>query len=157
MSGMMRSTRLMAALVLAGLSVPTATVLAQGETAFPLLAYRPLPLGSAFNTPPTTYGTDPVLQDDVQYQRHALMGAVLGAVLGAVGGYVAGASDDDGNKGESALIGAAVGAGVGLVIGYFIKTPKTPESAMGLIVPTTLAVVPSDDGTGVLVGWSRTW
>jgi hypothetical protein len=156
MSGLMRSTRLVAALVLAGLSVPSATALAQGETAFPLLAYQPLPLGSAFNTPPTTKA-DPILQDDVEYQRHALMGAAMGAILGAITGYVAAASDDGGNKGESALIGAAVGAGVGLVIGYFIKTPKTPESAMGQVLPTTLAVIPSDEGTGVLVGWNRTW
>ena len=157
MSGLIRSARLVAALVLAGLSVPSATVLAQGQTAFPLLAYQPLPLGSAFNTPLATTGADSMFQDDVEYQRHALMGAALGAVLGAISGYVAATSNDGGNKGESALIGAAIGAGVGLEIGYFIKTPKTPESAMGLIVPTTLAVAPSDDGMEVLVGWSRTW
>ncbi len=158
MSGFKPGTRLGAVLVIAGLTVPSATALAQGETAFPLLAYQPNPIGSALNAPPTPDHTRVTLQDDVEYQRHYLMGAALGAILGASIGYVSGSTDDSGtSRGESALIGAAVGAGVGLVVGYFIKTPKHSESALVEVLPTTLAVTPSNEGTGVLVGWSSSW
>lgn len=158
MWGFKPGTRLNAVVVMACLNVPSAA-LAQGETAFPLLAYQPNPLGSALNAPPTPdHAAAVALQDNQEYQRHYFIGAALGAILGASIGYVSGSTDDSGtSRGQSALIGAAVGAGVGLVVGYFIKTPKDPESALGEVLPTTLALIPSDEGTGILVGWSRSW
>lgn len=156
MSGLIRVTRLTVVLVLAGFVAPSASALAQGETAFPLLAYQPYPLASSLNAPPAAEPGTPLLQD-IEYQRNPLIGAALGAIIGAAAGYVAGSDEGGKSRGESALVGAAVGAGIGLVVGYFIKTPVVKESAMGQMIPTTLAVTPSGDGSALQVGWSRTW
>ena len=147
----------MALLVVLAVLVPSSGANAQGQTAFPLLSYRPVP-------PPATYletrdqPDRTMAQDDIQYQRNPLLGAAIGAIIGAAAGYVANPGDNsDRSRGESALIGAAVGAGIGVVIGFFIKTPKDPEPSASAAIPNTLAVTPAEGGADVRLGWSYAW
>ena len=157
MSGLKRGSYGTVLLVLAALLLPSA-VHAQGQTAFPLLAYRPVP-------PPASYlGTRdqtelPVVQDSKNYRRNPLLGAAIGAVIGAMAGYISNPGDPNTTRtrGESALIGAGVGAAVGLVIGYFIKTPNDPEPSASAAIPNTLAVTPAEGGADVRLGWSYAW
>lgn len=160
MASLRRSTATIALSLVAGLTVMPGALAGQGTTAFPLLSYRPVPSAMALNQSSTReLAADAMFQDDeVTYQRQYLLGAAFGALIGATVGFIAGGDVDKRSRGEQALIGAAVGAGAGLVLGYFIKTPVIVEdTALGEVMPDTFALGALDGGSGVQLGWHRTW
>jgi hypothetical protein len=160
MAGLRRWTATVAVSLLIGLTVMPASLVGQGTTAFPLLSYRPVP--SALALRPSSTGTPVaeglVQEEEITYRRQPLLGAAFGALIGGAVGFVAGGDATNRTRGENTLIGAAMGAGVGLIMGYFIKTPVIVEdTALGEVIPDTFSLAAFDGGSGVQLGWHRTW